>query len=225
MTTMIYSPSQQDHSEDRMRRAISWFNVSLNTDTRDEEFIYLWISFNAAFGDELRHPDTEGDSLRNILDRDTTEEIEMRLIGRKLVGRISQLLRNHFVYDPFRRSLKEDDGKVDKIWQERFERSQRRVADSFRRLSEGESGPDDRATLIHNVPVEVFLRLYTLRNQIFHGGATPGTGRGRKQIKDGSFMMANLVPVILTVMEADMEENLSSGASLPTQIPFCSSRA
>ena len=58
--------------------------------------------------------------------------------------------------------------------------------------------------------MQVFLRLYTLRNQVFHGGATYGTGRGRKQIKHGSFIMANLVPVILDIMEADIYENPSS---------------
>ena len=47
-------------------------------------------------------------------------------------------------------------------------------------------------SLLHGVLVQVFLRLYTLRNQAFHGGATYGTGRGRKQIKHGSFIMAKI---------------------------------
>lgn len=220
MTIVTYSPSQRDHNEDRMRRAVSWFDLSLKTETPDEEFIFLWISFNAAYGVELRHPDTEGgsisefdkfsDFLRNILERDIRGEIETRLTGRKLAGRISHLLRNQFVYEPFWRSLREEYSNGDELWRERFERSHRRVSDSFRRLSEGSLDSEEKTGLLHRVLLEVFLRLYTLRNQVFHGGATYGTGRGRKQIKDGSFIMANLVPVVLDIMEADIDEDPSS---------------
>ena len=220
MTTAIHSPSQRDHNEDRMRRAISWFDLSLNTETPDEEFIFLWISFNAAYGVELRHPDAEGDSpsefekfsdfLKNILDRDTKGEIESRLTGRKLAGRINHLLRNQFVYEPFWRSLKEYDATGYETWENRFERSSARVSYSFRKLGDLGLGPEEKIDLLHGVLVEVFLRLYTLRNQVFHGGATYGTGRGRKQIKDGSFIMANLVPVILDIMDADINQNPSS---------------
>lgn len=215
MTTVIHSPSQRDHNEDRMRRAVSWFDLSLNTETPDEEFIFLWISFNAAYGVELRHPDAEGDSLselekfsdflKNILNRDVKGEIESRLTGRKLAGRINQLLQNHFVYEPFWRSFRE--GAGDEAWQGRFEQSHARVSYSFRKLSDPGLGPDEKIHHLHSVLVEVFLRLYTLRNQVFHGGATYGTGRGRKQIKHGSFIMANLVPVILDIMEADINEH------------------
>ncbi|MCY4653369.1 MAG: HEPN domain-containing protein [Dehalococcoidia bacterium] len=220
MTTAIHSPSQRDHNEDRMRRAISWFDISLNTETPDEEFIFLWISFNAAYGVELRHPDAEGDSpsefqkfsefLKDILYRDTKGEIESRLTGRKLAGRISHLLRNQFIYEPFWRSLREAVDGGDEAWQNRFGRRNELVSHSFRKLSAPDLGSEEKIDLLHGVLVEVFLRLYTLRNQVFHGGATYGTGRGRKQIKDGSFIMANLVPVILDIMEADIDENPSS---------------
>lgn len=220
MTTLTQPPSQRDHNADRMRRSISWFDLSLNTETPDEEFIFLWISFNAAYGVELRHPDSEDDSLsefekfrdflRNILVRDIRGEIETRLTGRKLAGRIDHLLRNHFVYEPFWRSLREDGGELGESWEDRFERSRGRVSYSFRRLSETDVPLEEKVDLLQTVLVEVFLRLYTLRNQVFHGGATYGTGRGRKQIKDGSFIMANLVPVILDIMEADIAEDPSS---------------
>ena len=82
-----------------MRRAISWFDLSLNTETPDEEFIFLWISFNAAYGVELRHPDVEVDSpsefqkfsdfLRNILDRDIRER-DRNASYRKKAGRQDQ---------------------------------------------------------------------------------------------------------------------------------------
>ncbi len=56
----------------------------------------------------------------------------------------------------------------------------------------------------------IFRRLYTLRNQIFHGGATWPAGFGRDQIRDGSNIMAALVPAILDIMRRDLEQNPDS---------------
>ena len=106
--------------------------------------------------------------------------------------------------------MREGTGESYETWQERFERSNGRVSGSFSRLSDPDLGLDERGSLLHGVLVQVFLRLYTLRNQVFHGGVTYSSGRGRKQIKDGSFIMANLVPVILDIMEAGIDENPSS---------------
>ena len=50
-----------------------------------------------------------------------------------------------------------------------------------------------------------------MRNQIFHGGATFATGWGPAQVRDGSRIMASLVPVIVDIMEADIESNPDSG--------------
>ena len=67
-------------------------------------------------------------------------------------------------------------------------------------------GRDD----IHAVLREVFDRLYVLRNQLFHGGATFATGWGRSQVRDGSRIMASLVPEIIKIMQTDMEKNPDS---------------
>ena len=56
----------------------------------------------------------------------------------------------------------------------------------------------------------VFDRLYTLRNQIFHGGTTYPSGFGRDQIRDGSRIMASLVPAILHIMRQDIDGNPDS---------------
>ena len=55
-----------------------------------------------------------------------------------------------------------------------------------------------------------FNRLYELRNQIFHGGVTIASGWGQSQIRDGSRIMANLIPQILEIMREDIEENPDS---------------
>lgn len=63
---------------------------------------------------------------------------------------------------------------------------------------------------IHGVLRIVFDRLYVLRNQILHGGATFANGWGRKHERDGSRIMAALVPAILRIMEEDIGKDADS---------------
>jgi len=43
-------------------------------------------------------------------------------------------------------------------------------------------------------------RIYTLRNQVIHGGATWGSSVNRAQMKDCTNFMAKLVPLVIEVM-------------------------
>ncbi len=45
--------SQRQHNEDRMRCADAWIKHSEQDDTEDiERFMFLWVAFNAAYGNE-----------------------------------------------------------------------------------------------------------------------------------------------------------------------------
>ena len=44
----------------------------------------------------------------------------------------------------------------------------------------------------------MFDRLYTLRNQLLHGGATWNSGVNRNQISQGAEIMGQVVPIIFT---------------------------
>jgi len=46
----------------------------------------------------------------------------------------------------------------------------------------------------------VFDRLYTLRNQLIHGGATWNGSVNREQIRDGVNILSRLVPAIIFIM-------------------------
>ena len=52
----------------------------------------------------------------------------------------------------------------------------------------------------------IFDRLYVVRNQIIHGGATWGTGRNREQVRDGARIMALLVPVFVELIESNPKD-------------------
>ena len=47
---------------------------------------------------------------------------------------------------------------------------------------------------------KLFERLYVLRNQMVHGGATWGGKVNRKQVTDGSALMKLLLPIFVSLM-------------------------
>lgn len=52
----------------------------------------------------------------------------------------------------------------------------------------------------------LFTRLYTLRNQLIHGGATFNSSANRAQVNDACQIMGELVPLILQLMLNSTEE-------------------
>jgi hypothetical protein len=46
----------------------------------------------------------------------------------------------------------------------------------------------------------VFNRLYTLRNQLMHGGATWNSAVNRDQVRDCVNLLGKLVPLVIEVM-------------------------
>ena len=73
-------------------------------------------------------------------------------------------------------------------WEERFRTSQRRFARALQ-------ARDTVAVLSL-----VFDRLYVLRNQLVHGGATWNSRVNRDQVRDGAAILAFLMPVFVDVM-------------------------
>lgn len=46
----------------------------------------------------------------------------------------------------------------------------------------------------------MFNRLYTLRNQLIHGGATWNGSVNRKQLRDCTQLLGSLVPILIQLM-------------------------
>ena len=46
----------------------------------------------------------------------------------------------------------------------------------------------------------LFQRLYTLRNQLVHGGATWNSSVNRAQVRSGRLLLSRLLPAMLEVM-------------------------
>lgn len=194
-----------------MRRASTWLRRSSQEGTEDiERFMFLWIAFNAAYGNEaaLRdfveredagdretEPERFRTFLRNVVSKDRAGTLE-EIVWDKFSGPIRVLLSNCYVFRPFWMGVWASDQGSD--WRKRFESDKRRARSALSRR--------DVCTVLS----VVFDRLYTLRNQIFHGGATHPSGFGRDQIRDGSRIMAALVPAIVEIMQQDIDGNPDS---------------
>ena len=189
---------RRQHNHDRMRRARSWLERGEEATADGERFIFLWIAFNAAYGSDASDLENVtqrqqfSDFLRKVLERDAGNDIE-RIIWDTFSGPIRILLENQYVFAPFWKWVQGEPEGDD--WQGRFERE---TASVRRKLSRRD---------VHGVLRIVFDRLYTLRNQVFHGGATFSEGWGQAQVHDGSRIMASLVPAVLAIMRADIERD------------------
>ena len=198
--------SQSEQNATRLRRAKSWIKLSAQSESDDEKFIFLWIAFNAAYGTEL--PDSiaddgvaEKDRFANFVDkiveRDRQRAIEKALWD-SFSGSVRVLLENKFVFGPFWNWVQERERPEGKNWETKFRERKQRVFEALGRHD------------VSRVLEEVLARLYILRNQIIHGGTTFAEGWGRDQLRDGRRIMETIMPLILQIMQNDIDKNPDS---------------
>ena len=186
--------NRHEFSEDfrlRIHRALSWLSRADSSDDLDFRFISLWIAFNAIYAKEfkLRTNTSERSDfslfLQLISQLDTDQKI-YNIVWQTFPSNIRLLLDNQFIFQPFwdyhNWQLSES------AWQEEFSHSKQRAHQAL--------ASKDTDTIL----MVVFERLYTLRNQIIHGGATHSSQVNRSQLVDGSAMLSRLIPLILMTM-------------------------
>lgn len=174
----------------RVHRALSWLNRAEQCEDDDGRFIFLWIAFNAAYANELGDQKiTEGALFNEFLNRlvrlDAHEQLA-QLIWQQYPGAIRVLLDNPYIYQPYWNFLNQQAGFSD--WQARFTHANQLAHQA---LAHNQTG---------KVLQVVFSRLYTLRNQLVHGGATCGGSVNREQLRDANRIMGELVPIVITIM-------------------------
>ena len=174
----------------RLHRAISWLTKADQSDDLDSQFIFLWIAFNAAYSQEtgLTHL-SDGNKFRKFLQR-IVELDDKQMIQKQLWDDFSQAIRvlldNKYVYQPFWNHHNGLDGYED--WQKRFTKA--------KKVAQLALMKKDTATLLNII----FNRLYTLRNQIMHGGSTWNSQTNRQQLKDATNILSQIVPIIAEIM-------------------------
>lgn len=193
----------------RVHRALSWLHraeLQAGQGDKDGEFIFLWIAFNAAYAtviDERYRLDEQRTFrafLQKLVDLDGTRARLDGLVWEAFPGSIRGLLDNPYVFQDFwnfhNGALPEDD------WKRRFEEA--------KRVAKGALAARDTVTVLG----VALSRIYTLRNQLMHGGATWNSSVNRDQIRDCTALMGRLVPVVIEIM-LDHPETLWGDACYP----------
>jgi len=176
----------------RVHRALSWLKRAEQcTDDADGQVIFLWIAFNAAYANDiaeeyrLREQEMFRQFLSRLCELDDQQRLE-NLVWGEFPSSIRVLLNNKYVFQPFwdyqNNKITEDK------WQYLFSRAK---ASATKALSRENSSEVLAITL---------SRVYTLRNQLIHGGSTWNSQVNRDQIRDCAKLLGNLIPIVIEIM-------------------------
>lgn len=183
----------------RIHRSLSWIDRAEKKDEDiDARFIFYWIAFNSAYSaiQSSNYFDTERrvykDFFEKILTHDQNEYV-YNAIWQQFSGSVRSLLNNQYIYGPFWNFQNGHEGFED--WEQKFSESKSIALKALQ----------NKNTLV--ILEILFDRLYTLRNQILHGGATWNGTVNRSQVKDGQSIIGFLVPNFLQIMMDNQNEN------------------
>lgn len=173
----------------RIHRGLSWLKKAFDLqEDPDLQFISLWICFNAIYAEDLPISQDKH-SLRNFIQRVCEVDKDRKiynLIWDRFSQKIRTLLDNPFIYQGFW------DYQNQKISQmechDGLEREKKKV---YQALENKDSV---------GVLFVVFNRLYTLRNQIVHGGATYNSSVNRQQLDNAIQILTFLLPAFIQIM-------------------------
>jgi hypothetical protein len=176
----------------RIHRALSWLQrAEKEVDDCDAAFIFYWVAFNSAYAEDNMEEAAMGERSRfddyfeKMIALDTNQVI-YNAIWQKFSDSIRLLLDNKYVFQPFWSHHNQVPGYED--WEERFAKSKGKIRFALQK--------QDTKTILSTL----FDRLYVLRNQLVHGGATWNSSVNRSQVQDGARIMAFVVPLFIDLM-------------------------
>lgn len=182
-------PNRPDPLNLRLHRALSWLEVAQNTDDLDFKFISLWVGFNAVYAKDLRVQTGDRTSFREFLVMMSGLDKNKKLhhaVWERFSGAIRILLNNRYIFQPFWEYHNGDN--TAKGWQSEFDELNKRAFASLINKD------------VDGVLFVVFDRLYTLRNQIVHGGATYNSSVNRAQLADGCAILGTILPIVIEIV-------------------------
>jgi len=191
----------------RVHRALSWLDRAEQlAEDADGQFILLWIAFNAAYATEIdqRYRLSEQDTFRaflaKLVELDSAKKRIEELVWTEFPKSIRVLLDNQYVFQDFwcfqNGTLSEEE------WKRRFAGAKKAAKSAL--------AGHDTVTVLSIV----LSRIYTLRNQLVHGGATWNSSVNREQMRDCGNLMGKLVPLVIEIM-MDHPETLWGDACYP----------
>ena len=193
----------------RVHRALSWLDRAeqlAEQNDVDGQFIFLWIAFNAAYATDIdeKYREPEQLTFRGFLEKLTQLDAGKKrfdtLVWTEFPKSVRVLLDNPYVFADF---WKAQNGSLsEEIWKANFGAANRAAHVAL--------GKQDTVTVLSIV----LSRIYTLRNQLIHGGATWGSSVNREQLRDCTNFMGKLTPLVIEVM-MDHPETIWGDACYP----------
>lgn len=176
----------------RTHRAISWLEQAeraRKAGDPDLTFTMYWIAFNAAYAKDLSRTRSEKDAFsaffNHLLNLDDRRGVITDAVQSHRPDPIDGLVKNRFLFRPF---WTHANGRLSRAaWEREFAKSNQVLDDR----TEANTGLILKA---------LFDRLYMLRNQVVHGGATWQSSLNRDSVRDGARIMAVLVPIFVDIM-------------------------
>jgi len=188
----IYKSKKAENTEQfnlRIHRGLSWLKkAALLDDELDLKFISLWIGFNAIHTQETGTTQDKQilkSFLQKVFYLDQEHKI-YNLIWGKLNHHIQLLVKNPYFFQIF---WDYQNQKISqKHWKETFEIEKKYLHQTLQAR--------DSVTLL----LTIFNCLYTLYNQIIHGGSTYNSSLNRKQLQDGCRILSMLLPIFIHIL-------------------------
>lgn len=181
----------------RLHRSISWLQCAEQQE-KDPDLMLItqWIAFNACYAMDMNSQSskTEREKFKGFIGtlvRLDHEKCIFNILWQKFSGPVKILIENEYVFRGFW-DFQRGDAKE---WKKAFEKSNE---DAIRYMSANNVGGI----------LEILLdRLYILRNQLIHGGATYKSKLNRKSVKDGSRILEMLIPITIEIILENPEED------------------
>ncbi|MDG2030855.1 MAG: HEPN domain-containing protein [Phycisphaerales bacterium] len=185
----------------RMHRACSWLKRAQDvaridgTSSIDDQLVLLWISFNALYGqwdEQENHPVRDIESVRRFLTR-ILELDRDDLLGKLLQqdrALAERLFDNVYLDHYFWRGLDSGEGD-DETWRDMPAKGRRYLDD----------GRAERA-----LDRLLLYRVYTMRCQLVHGGATHGGRLNRHSVADCGRLLHRVLDITLRILIERVED-------------------
>ena len=195
------------HNQDRLRRAKSWLQQADKQESDEAAFLFYWIAFNAAYGRVERQDENEkrlfAKFSRQIV---FCDEEKIKTALNSIYSEIRKLTQNRHTYEPFWRAIRGDKIKSryeETNWKTHLKKTNKKLQTNWSRDSKNDKGHQQG---IIGVIREALIRIYTLRNQLIHGGTTFGSASlGDEQLVIGRKIMEAILPPIIEIIEQDIE--------------------
>lgn len=183
----------------RLHRAVSWLSCAGGQkDDIDLQLISLWISFNACYAIDEGGSESlaERFAFLRFVEKLVKHDVEKKIyaiLWETYSGPVKALIKNPYVFHGFWAAKRQNSD--DQTWQDEFNRLSVSALNSLSRQQ------------VSELLAIVLDRLFVLRNQLLHGGATYKSKVNREQVKDGADLLGALMPTVVEIMLNAPEED------------------